>query len=57
MFAGQAGSNPPPPHTPEEVTVTVQVYEPAEESVTGEMMTVLVRVVLAFAATKLFVSP
>ena len=44
VLVGQAGSDPPPPHTPGAVTVTVQVWSPAEESVKGDMVAVLVRV-------------
>ena len=41
LLDGQAGSDPPPPHIPGAVTVTVQVYSPAEEAFTGDMVKLL----------------
>ena len=48
-MVGQAGSD-PPPHTSGAVTVTVQVYSPAEEIVTG-IKTELVTMAAKSAAT------
>ena len=42
VLVGQAGSDPSPPHTPGAVTVTVQVYLPADLINTGDMVVMLV---------------
>ena len=40
-LVGQAGSDPPLPHTPVAVTVTMQVYSPAEETFTRNIVAIL----------------
>ena len=38
VLVGQTGSDPPPPHTPEAVTVTLQVRSPAREGAMGNIV-------------------
>ena len=57
VIIGQAGSVPPPPHTPGAVTFTVQVYEPADETVAEVIMAVSVWVVPETAGIALLTIP
>ena len=41
LLDGQAGSDPPSPHILGSMTLTLQVYSPAEEIVTGDMVKLL----------------
>ena len=57
VLVGQAGSDPPPPHTPGPVTVTVQVYSLPEIIADEDIKALSVWVMPAIAATVLLVNP
>ena len=57
VLVGQAGSDPPPLHTPEAMTVTVQVYSLPGMKADEDIVALSVWVVPELAATVLLVNP
>ena len=57
VLVGQAGSDSPPPHTPEAMTVTVQVYSLPGMIADEDIVALSVWVVPAIAAIVLLASP